>query len=88
MCDSYWYGERCHLQDECQDDQDCNGPKGQGKCLEVDNTLFPLRQCFCSLGWYGSQCQNRARWEGAEAKEYVKEDYTEKKMGDTVLLWR
>lgn len=88
VCDRGREGTLCQYETQCQDDQDCNGPKGQGKCLEVDNTLYPMRQCFCSVGWYGSQCENRARWEGADVKKYVKEDFTEEKMGDVSLLWR
>ena len=38
VCDSYWYGERCHLQDECQDDQDCSG---QGECVQEESTAIP-----------------------------------------------
>ena len=88
VCERGREGAQCQYKTQCQTDQDCNGPKGQGKCLEVDSSIFSFKQCFCAGGWFGSQCQDKARGEDSEAKEYVKEDFTEKKMGDANLLWR
>ena len=44
----------------CDTDDDCNGPKGQGRCESLDSTLFPDKQCMCSIGWFGNQCQKKA----------------------------
>jgi len=88
-CDRGREGELCQYKTQCQDDQDCNGPKGQGKCVEVDSAIFSFKQCFCSAGWFGSQCENKAKWEGAEAKQFEKDSFTEVKLDDdAVLLWR
>ena len=37
-CDEYWYGDRCHLEDECRGDQDCGD---QGKCIQEESTTVP-----------------------------------------------
>ena len=44
-------GERCQYETLCQTDADCNGPKGQGKCLVVDSAIFPYKECYCADGW-------------------------------------
>jgi len=88
ICERGREGDLCQYETQCQSDADCNGPKGQGKCLKVDDSIFPYKQCFCSAGWFGSQCQNQATWEAAEATEFVKEEFQEKELGDSTLLWR
>eukprot|EP00092_Neocalanus_flemingeri_P036033 GFUD01039233.1.p1 GENE.GFUD01039233.1~~GFUD01039233.1.p1 ORF type:complete len:472 (+),score=185.88 GFUD01039233.1:193-1608(+) len=87
-CDRGREGDQCQYETQCQTDQDCNGPKGQGKCLEVDTSIFPFKQCFCAGGWFGSQCQHQARWEEGQAKQFEKDNFTEEKLGDAVLFWR
>jgi len=89
VCDRGREGHVCQYKTDCQTDQDCNGPKGQGKCLDVESTIFPFKQCFCAGGWYGPQCQHKARWEGGQAKEFNKPEFTEVKLGaNAVLYWK
>merc|ERR1712112_348200 len=55
-----FHGSRCEYMAGCNTDDDCNGPKGQGRCESLDSTLFPDKQCMCSIGWFGNQCQKKA----------------------------
>ena len=32
-CERLYQGARCQYETMCQEDSDCNGPKGQGKCV-------------------------------------------------------
>ena len=42
-CDRLYHGDKCQYLSGCNNDQDCNGPKGQGQCLQLDSTVFPDR---------------------------------------------
>ena len=60
LLEASFSGDRCQYETECVDDNDCNGPKGQGKCKQVDNSIFPRSQCFCAPGWQGRQCDQQS----------------------------
>jgi len=78
-------GDRCQYETECVDDNDCNGPKGQGKCKQVDNSVFPRSQCFCAPGWQGRQCDQQSTVD----KSFDRSAYTEVSLKtDMTLLWR
>jgi hypothetical protein len=46
-------GDRCQYQDECVDDEDCGR---HGKCIDVEATTAPRKQCFCQHGFFGAGC--------------------------------
>ena len=92
-CERLREGDRCQYQTLCSDDADCNGPKGQGKCLLVDDVIFPYKECYCADGWYGAQCEHQARWGPGQARSFNREEFTEVKLGEgegegVRLLWR
>ena len=43
MCERLYHGTKCEYKAGCNTEEDCNGPKGQGECRELDNTLYPDR---------------------------------------------
>lgn len=52
-CEKNYYGARCQYWDECSSDQDC-GP--QGKCIDLEGSALPKKQCYCQLGFFGPGC--------------------------------
>lgn len=52
-CDKFYYGDRCQYKDECTVDQDCGI---HGKCIDLEGTSLPRRQCYCNFGWFGPGC--------------------------------
>lgn len=52
-CDKKYYGLRCQYVDECVSDDDCGN---QGKCIDLQGSSMPRRQCFCNFGWFGPNC--------------------------------
>lgn len=52
-CDKKYYGSRCQYADECVSDDDCGS---QGKCIDLQGSSMPRRQCFCNFGWFGPNC--------------------------------
>ena len=43
ICQRLYHGDKCQYMSSCNSDEDCNGPKGQGQCKELDTTTFPDR---------------------------------------------
>lgn len=52
-CDKKYYGTRCQFSDECMNDDDCGV---QGKCIDIQGSALPRRQCYCNFGWMGPNC--------------------------------
>lgn len=52
-CDKKYYGSKCQFSDECLNDEDCGI---QGKCIDLQGTSLPRRQCYCNFGWFGPNC--------------------------------
>lgn len=52
-CDKKYYGPKCQYVDECISDDDCGQ---QGKCIDLQGTSLPRRQCYCNFGWNGPHC--------------------------------
>lgn len=52
-CEKNYYGARCQYWDECSSNQDC-GP--QGKCIDLEGSALPKKQCYCQLGFFGPGC--------------------------------
>lgn len=52
-CDKKYYGSRCQYSDECVSNDDCGN---QGKCIDLQGSSMPRRQCFCNFGWFGPNC--------------------------------
>ena len=42
-CERLHHGHRCQYVTGCNSDEDCNGPKGQGQCVQINNAVFPER---------------------------------------------
>jgi len=81
--------DRCQYQTQCTTDADCNGPKGQGKCLVMDSSLFPYKECHCTDGWHGAQCESEARWGPGQARTFNREQFSSVELGSGLsLLWR
>ena len=57
-CDRLYYGHRCQYQDECINNDDCGF---RGRCINVDATTAPRKQCFCQLGYFGPGCSKVLR---------------------------
>lgn len=55
-CDRLYFGPRCQYRDECIDDGDCGD---RGRCVDVEATTAPRKQCYCELGWFGPACTKR-----------------------------
>ena len=47
-------GEHCQYKDDCLEDKDCGR---RGRCVDVDATTSPRRQCFCERGYFGDGCR-------------------------------
>lgn len=62
-CDKKFYGSRCQYLDECVNDQDCGN---QGKCVDINGSTLPRRQCYCNLGWFGPGC-NKSKCNGRKS---------------------
>jgi len=91
-CQQGYLGHKCQYKTECQSDLDCNGPKGQGTCVTLDNSVYKDSKCFCSPGFYGAQCDKKSRWNADRAQAFNKGDFTEVKLGkggtESLLYWR
>ena len=88
-CDRLREGDKCQYQTLCQTDSDCNGPKGQGRCISVDSVIFPYKECYCADGWFGQQCQHSSRWGPGQANTVDKSRYQLVPLGNGAeLLWR
>ena len=47
-------GDRCQYTNECESNADCSN---HGQCLTINQDYYyPLKQCYCSAGYYGYQC--------------------------------
>lgn len=52
-CDRLYYGSRCQFRDECIENKDCGD---QGRCVDVQASTPPRKQCYCESGWFGPAC--------------------------------
>lgn len=85
-CDRMFHGSRCQYMAGCDTDDDCNGPKGQGRCEGLDDVLYPDKQCMCAMGWFGDQCQKKGIFED---KNINLDGYQEQPMGiNNKFYWR
>jgi len=60
QCQKLYTGNRCQYKVLCDTDEDCNGSKGQGACVETDNAIYSDRKCFCAAGWFGDACEKQS----------------------------
>jgi len=89
QCNRLREGDRCQYETLCQTDADCNGPKGQGRCLTVDSSIFPYKECYCADGWYGEQCERENRWGAGQARSVDPAAFSSHQLGNGAeLLWR
>ncbi|KZS04520.1 Uncharacterized protein APZ42_032839 [Daphnia magna] len=56
-CNPLYSGHRCQYRDECSEDKDCGR---HGKCVNLEATTYPKKQCFCEMGWFGPQCNKHS----------------------------
>ena len=40
ICERLYYGDKCQFMKECISNEDCNGPKGQGECVHLEEDPF------------------------------------------------
>lgn len=57
LCNGRFVGAECQYENECEKDEDCEGRFG--KCVDLEATSYPKKQCFCSQGAYGHKCSKR-----------------------------
>lgn len=86
-CDRLYTGDRCQYRTQCESDQDCNGPKGQGRCELVDAALFHSKLCVCNQGWFGEQCERANQFDGSE-RTWNQAVFTTEKVGGSEVHWR
>ncbi|XP_076320004.1 uncharacterized protein LOC143230387 [Tachypleus tridentatus] len=83
VCDRLFSGNVCQYKDECWADEEC-GPNG--KCISVDSTSFPKKQCFCEEGWFGENCNKES---SVKSVMVDLSKYTQKELSDDYrLYWR
>lgn len=82
-CNRLYYGHRCQYQDECIKDDDCGR---RGRCIDIDATTAPRKQCFCQLGYFGPGCAQESALRKTELKEGL---YTKREISPSyTLYWR
>jgi len=86
-CDRLATGDRCQYTTHCSTDEDCNGPKGQGRCELVSNAIFEERICFCNEGWFGDQCERKNEFSGEE-RSWQQDLFISQAIGGNRLHWR
>lgn len=62
-CEKNFYGPQCQYKDECSSNQDCGT---QGKCIDLQGTTLPRKQCYCNYGWYGVGCNKRSPYKNID----------------------
>lgn len=62
-CEKNFYGSQCQYKDECSRNQDCGV---QGKCIDLQGTSVPGKQCYCNYGWYGADCKMRSPYKNTD----------------------
>jgi len=86
-CDDLYSGDRCQYFSLCQTDEHCNGPKGQGSCELINNSIFEEKMCLCNEGFFGEQCEKTNSF-GDSARSWDENQFTEVDFGEHRLLWR
>lgn len=82
-CNRLYSGHRCQYQDECIKDDDCGQ---RGRCIDIDATTAPKKQCFCQLGYFGPGCSQVSPLRKTELKEGL---YTKREISPNyTLFWR
>jgi len=68
-CDKSHTGDRCQYMQDCQYDGDCqNG----GRCIQNAVNVEPKRECYCPVGSFGKNCQNKSP---LSTKSYNQSEY-------------
>ncbi|XP_076440342.1 uncharacterized protein LOC143279906 [Babylonia areolata] len=57
VCDRLYKGDKCQFKEECDTDADCGS---EGMCVDTKATSYPVHQCYCKHGWFGSRCHKRS----------------------------
>ena len=70
-CDKGYFGDRCQFYQDCEYDTDC---QNNGKCIDVQGTALPKKECYCPIGFYGRTCDKVSP---IKSKSYNVTDYTE-----------
>ena len=71
QCDKGYYGDRCQFYQDCDTDFDC---QNNGKCIDVQGTALPKKECYCPIGYYGRTCDKISP---IKSKSWNATDYTE-----------
>ncbi|XP_067135324.1 uncharacterized protein [Centruroides vittatus] len=76
QCDHLYSGNVCQYKDECWNDGDCGS---HGKCINIDATTFPKKQCFCEIGWFGEKCSKESAVKdmNIDYSKYSKQDLSD-----------
>ncbi|KAK2722151.1 hypothetical protein QYM36_002636 [Artemia franciscana] len=82
-CDRLYSGPRCQNKEECIDDRDCGS---HGKCIEIESTTSPGKQCYCEAGWFGPGCASKSPIKNGRIDH---DAYQKRKLHDDLTLyWR
>ncbi|XP_073993780.1 DOMON-like domain-containing protein nahoda isoform X1 [Rhodnius prolixus] len=83
-CNRLYRGPRCQYRDECVDHIDCGD---MGRCVDLQSTSLPSRQCFCEHGWFGPACTKKSPVKSPSSLDLS--GHQEKRLSENlVLYWR
>lgn len=76
-------GNRCQYMNECETNADCNN---NGQCLTINQDYYyPLKQCYCSAGYYGYQCSKTSTLTTPMPSNLT--SYTYRKLDNSSEIW-
>ncbi|CAH1775664.1 unnamed protein product [Owenia fusiformis] len=85
ICDTLYTGDKCQYKDECEEDSHCGG---HGRCINIDATSYPKRQCYCQPGWFGRSCQRKSTVPSIEFDPNLYQRKTLDHLGEVNLYYR
>ena len=84
VCDKTYLGPQCQYKNDCEDDVDCHS--GGGKCIAKPGaTNYPKKQCYCTAGFLGVNCE---RTSDISTKDYKESDYTKGNSGKVDFFYK
>ncbi|EDV20018.1 uncharacterized protein TRIADDRAFT_61434 [Trichoplax adhaerens] len=76
-------GDRCQYMNECETYADCNN---NGLCVTINQDYYyPLKQCFCSAGFYGYKCSKTSNLTVVMPNDVSSYSYT--KLDNSSEIW-
>ena len=83
-CNDNFHGPACEFAEECEFDYQC---ENDGKCIDIQSTTYPTKQCFCKDGFFGGRCQKISKFTRKDIEQDV--EYNTKKVNeDYTMKWK